>query len=356
MRSAPALALDVVAVVGDVTPVQNGVLRGPDVDEGRFHAGQDVLHPAAVDVADDLVGVVLRTGHEVLDERPALEHGDVGRLALDVHAHEVAADGPAAPRRPPRDAAGAASSRSGRLVGSWPAFVGAAAICCRIRRHGDRPRAGRLGLGLARRTRHGPATGASGAAAPARDAAATTGLTPALAVRRARWVSFCLVRGPGLPPPVSPAVAEASGALGSTEAQAWCRRSSASWCQGRVQAVGDRGRQLGAARTVGRLGRTGRAFGRVRCGRRAAGRRIQHRGDPFSRSRRHAARAAPVELRRERVASPARSDGSPRLTARTRSLSSRSRESAKTGETVRSVTAKRTKQATTAAASETAAS
>jgi hypothetical protein len=60
-------------------------------------------------------------------------------------------------------------------------------------------------------------------------------------------------------------------------------------------------------------------------------------------------RAAPL-----RVASPVRSDESPRLTARARSLSSRSRGSANIGETLRSVTAKRTKQATTATASETA--
>jgi hypothetical protein len=60
-------------------------------------------------------------------------------------------------------------------------------------------------------------------------------------------------------------------------------------------------------------------------------------------------RAAPL-----RVASPVRSDESPRLTARTRLLSSRSRGSANIGETLRSVTAKRTKQATTATASETA--
>ena len=90
------LALDVVAVVGDVAPVQDRVLRRADVDEGRFHARQHVLHPAPVDVADDLVGVVLRPGDEVLDERPALEHGDLGRPGLDVHAHEVATDRPAA--------------------------------------------------------------------------------------------------------------------------------------------------------------------------------------------------------------------------------------------------------------------
>ena len=36
------------------------------------------------------------SGHEVLDEGPALEHGDVGGPGLDVHAHEVAPDRPAA--------------------------------------------------------------------------------------------------------------------------------------------------------------------------------------------------------------------------------------------------------------------
>ncbi len=60
-------------------------------------------------------------------------------------------------------------------------------------------------------------------------------------------------------------------------------------------------------------------------------------------------RAAPLG-----VASPVRSDRSPRLKARTRSSSSRPRGPAKDGETARSVTAKRTLQVTTATATKTA--
>ena len=60
-------------------------------------------------------------------------------------------------------------------------------------------------------------------------------------------------------------------------------------------------------------------------------------------------RAAPLG-----VASPVRSDRSPRLKARTRSLSSRPRGPAKDGETARSVAARRTLQVTTATATETA--
>ena len=54
------LALDVVAVVGNVTPVEDRVLRCADVDKGRLHPGKHVLHSPAVDVADNLVRVVLR--------------------------------------------------------------------------------------------------------------------------------------------------------------------------------------------------------------------------------------------------------------------------------------------------------
>ena len=57
--------------------------------------GQHVLDLAQVDVAVDLAGVVGGPGHVVLDERPALEHGDLGGLGPHVDAHQVAADGPA---------------------------------------------------------------------------------------------------------------------------------------------------------------------------------------------------------------------------------------------------------------------
>ena len=87
------VALDPFVTVGlDVAPVQDGVLRRADVDERGLHPRQDVLHPAAVDVAVDLVGVVEGPGDVVLDERAALEHGDLGGVLGDVHAHEVAPD------------------------------------------------------------------------------------------------------------------------------------------------------------------------------------------------------------------------------------------------------------------------
>ena len=84
-------ALDVLPVVAHVTPVEDGVLGDPDVDEGGLHAGQDVLHPAPVDVAVDLVGVVGRPGDVVLHQRAALEHGDLGHVGLDVDADQVPA-------------------------------------------------------------------------------------------------------------------------------------------------------------------------------------------------------------------------------------------------------------------------
>ena len=81
-RAAAHVAFEVLLVVAHVAPVQHGVLGRADVDEGRLHAGQHVLHPPEVDVAVDLVDVVGRAGDVVLDQRPALEHGDLGRLGL----------------------------------------------------------------------------------------------------------------------------------------------------------------------------------------------------------------------------------------------------------------------------------
>ena len=111
----------VLGVVLDVAPVEHGVLGRADVDEGRLHAREHVLHPAEVDVAVDLGDVVRRAAHVVLDEVAPLEHGDLGELRADVHAHQVAPDRPAvalpapAALEPPRRRA-----PPGRRHGPWP--------------------------------------------------------------------------------------------------------------------------------------------------------------------------------------------------------------------------------------------
>ncbi len=61
-------ALNVVAVIADVAPVQDRIFRDADVDEGRLHAWQHILDPAPIDVAVDLGGLVGRPGHVVLDQ------------------------------------------------------------------------------------------------------------------------------------------------------------------------------------------------------------------------------------------------------------------------------------------------
>ena len=87
-----AAPFDVVPVIAHVAPVQDGVLGDADIDEGRLHAGQDVLHPAPIDVAVDLVGVVRSPRDVVLDQRAALQHGDLGHPGRDVDADQVAPD------------------------------------------------------------------------------------------------------------------------------------------------------------------------------------------------------------------------------------------------------------------------
>ncbi len=109
-QRARRLGLYVLAVVPDVAPVENRVLRGVDVDERRFHARKHVLDPPEVDVAVDLARVVRGTRHEVLDERPALEHRDLGGMRPHVDAHQVSAD-----RFAPAFATTSATSPAGRL-------------------------------------------------------------------------------------------------------------------------------------------------------------------------------------------------------------------------------------------------
>ena len=86
--------LDVLGVVLHVTAVEDRVLRGRDVDKGRFHAGQDVLHAADVDVAVDLADVVGWPADVVLDQVATLEHGNLRHVLAHLDAHEVAPDRP----------------------------------------------------------------------------------------------------------------------------------------------------------------------------------------------------------------------------------------------------------------------
>ncbi len=111
--------LDVLGVVADVPVVEDGVLRRADVDEGRLHAGQHVLHPPPIDVPVDLGGVVRRPGDVVLDQGPPLEQGDLGHLRADVDADHVAPDG-LAPALPPAPA----SFGPGRALGGCRADGG----------------------------------------------------------------------------------------------------------------------------------------------------------------------------------------------------------------------------------------
>ena len=87
---------DLVIVEAEVAPVQDGVFRCPDVDEGGLHARKHVLDPTEVDVPVDLGRVVGRPRDVVLDERAPFEHGDLRRRRADVDDHEVAPERPAA--------------------------------------------------------------------------------------------------------------------------------------------------------------------------------------------------------------------------------------------------------------------
>ena len=151
-------ALHVVTVVADVAAVEDGVLRDADVDERRLHPGQDVLDPAAVDVPVDLGGLVGRPGDVVLDQRAALQHGDLGRRSAG-RGRTPGTGRPSLPlrSRPPRRRIGTAPEvflPSPPSPGSVPsdvgivaAVVGSGAVLASsiAGHHGSPPATGRTG-------------------------------------------------------------------------------------------------------------------------------------------------------------------------------------------------------------------
>ena len=203
----PTTRLDVVGVVADVPVVEDGVLRRADVDERRLHAGQHVLHPAAVDVPVDLGGVVRGPGDVVLDQGPPLQQGDLGHLGAHVDADHVAADRLAPPLASAPAAGGRRPLGSGRAVavrgGASPGPLARSSTPCPSPRC---PNATALGC------RHPTSRGCAGWPCPAE-------------------------RAP-LPPP---GVASSGTGIGRTAGPAGCRRSSG------ARPVG---RDGGAARSV----------------------------------------------------------------------------------------------------------
>src|SRR6266545_1780850 len=78
LLDAGSLAVEVLLVVVDLAGVQHRVAALADVDEGGLHAGQDVLDPAEVDVADHRAAGL--AGDVVLDQGAALDDADLGPL------------------------------------------------------------------------------------------------------------------------------------------------------------------------------------------------------------------------------------------------------------------------------------
>ncbi len=87
-----ALDLDVFGVVLHVASVEHCVLRRRDVDKRRFHAGQDVLHLAHINVPVDLSHIVGWPAHVVLDQVSPFENSNLCHAGADLDAHEIAAD------------------------------------------------------------------------------------------------------------------------------------------------------------------------------------------------------------------------------------------------------------------------
>ena len=86
------LPFHVIGVELHVPPVEDGVLRGTNIDKSSFHPGEDVLHPCLVHIAVDLVCIVCWTRHVVLDQGSAFEDRQLGDAIPDADAHQVAPD------------------------------------------------------------------------------------------------------------------------------------------------------------------------------------------------------------------------------------------------------------------------
>jgi hypothetical protein len=79
-------ALQAGGIPVDLTGVEDRVAAPAKVDEGRFHAGQHVLDPAQVDVADH--GGRAGSGDVVLHEDAVLEDADLRPVALLAYHHD----------------------------------------------------------------------------------------------------------------------------------------------------------------------------------------------------------------------------------------------------------------------------
>src|SRR5262249_56018608 len=80
------LALQAAGVEVHLAGVQDGVAALADIDEGRLHRGQDVLHLAQVHVADQ--GLVAAPVDVVLHEHLVFENRDLGPVSALPDHHD----------------------------------------------------------------------------------------------------------------------------------------------------------------------------------------------------------------------------------------------------------------------------
>ncbi|CAB4810896.1 unannotated protein [freshwater metagenome] len=83
-------AFDIVSIELHVAAIQHCILGRCDIDKGGFHAGQNVLHLAQIDVAVNLGNVIGRTRNVMLDQVSAFEHRDLSGLGTNADRHHVA--------------------------------------------------------------------------------------------------------------------------------------------------------------------------------------------------------------------------------------------------------------------------
>ena len=85
--NALGLTIETCGIPVDLAGVQHRITATTDIDEGSFHAGQDVLHTTEVDVTHHRA--IATASDVVLDEHAIFENGDLRAIAFLSNGHDA---------------------------------------------------------------------------------------------------------------------------------------------------------------------------------------------------------------------------------------------------------------------------
>ena len=89
----PRFAINnVFGVILHVAAIEHGIFRRANIDESRFHSGQNILHLADINVAVNLRDIISQTAHVMLNQTSAFHHCNLCEIVTNLNSHEVATD------------------------------------------------------------------------------------------------------------------------------------------------------------------------------------------------------------------------------------------------------------------------